>query len=119
VREKVLEVLREAGRRFHVVCDGRDIGTVVFPDARLKVFLVASAEERARRRLGDYQEEATPERLLEEVDRLCARDEADSGREISPLRPAEDAVRIDSTRLGLEEVVEHIADLWKVASEFS
>jgi cytidylate kinase len=80
VRSKILEVLREAGRRFHVVCDGRDIGTVVFPDARLKVFLVASVEERARRRLGDYQVEATAARLREEVELLRARDEADSGR---------------------------------------
>jgi cytidylate kinase len=119
VRSKILEVLREAGRRFHVVCDGRDIGTVVFPDARLKVFLVASVEERARRRLGDYQVEATAARLREEVELLRARDEADSGREIAPLRPADDAVRIDSTRLGFEEVVDRIVNLWKATSELS
>jgi cytidylate kinase len=116
VRERVLSVLRDAGQRFDLVCDGRDIGTVVFPDAALKVFLVASADERARRRLGDHGEPFTPDRVERETRRLLERDQADSTRELSPLRRASDAVEIDTTALGPEAVVERILALWEDAS---
>lgn len=112
VRARVLQVLRAAARRYDLVCDGRDIGTEVFPEAPLKVFLVATPKERARRRLGDHGLETTPERIEEEAARLRARDEADSRRVLSPLRKAEDAVEIDTTDRSLEEVVECILDLW-------
>ncbi len=111
VRARVLEVLRSAGARGGVVCDGRDIGTVVFPDAELKVFLVADARERARRRLRDHGEEETPERLDRELRDLTARDERDASREIAPLRPAADSVRIDTTRMGPSRVVDEIVAL--------
>lgn len=111
VRDRVLDILREARGRFDLVCDGRDIGTVVFPDAELKVFLVASPEERARRRLRDHGLEADPEAVEEEAARLRARDRADAGRALAPLRRADDAIEIDTTRLGPDEVVERILGL--------
>ncbi len=97
-----------------VVVDGRDIGTVVFPDAPLKVFLTASPEERARRRLaerggtggGDGDAE-----LRREADVLEARDRADSTRAVAPLRAAADAVVLDTTRLSLEQQVQAVVAL--------
>lgn len=108
VRDHVDRVVRREARRRSLVCDGRDMGTQVFPDADLKIFLVATAVERARRRLGDYGEEITEARVVREAERIRARDEADSTRELSPLRRADDAVEIDTTDLGPEEVVEAI-----------
>ncbi len=98
-----------------VVVDGRDIGTVVFPDAPLKVFLTASPAERARRRLaqraGGGGDEVTPEELGREADALAARDRADSTRPVAPLRAAADAVLLDTTRLSLDEQVARVAAL--------
>lgn len=111
VRSRVLELIRREGRRGGIVCDGRDIGTVVFPEAELKVFLVASPEERGRRRLLDLGLEPTPESVRREANRLTARDEADSGREVAPLRKAPDAVLVDTTRQSAAEVVARILDL--------
>jgi cytidylate kinase len=94
-----------------VVVDGRDIGTVVFPDAPLKVFLTAEPTERARRRLaqrGDAGERAALER---ESRMLEARDRADASRAVAPLRPAADAVILDSTRLSLEQQVDRVVAL--------
>ena len=82
-----------------VVVDGRDIGTVVFPDAPLKLFLTASAEERARRRLAQRGELASPEEVLREATALATRDRADSTRAVAPLKPAPDAVSLDTTTL--------------------
>ncbi len=104
-REAVAEV---AGG---VVVDGRDIGTVVFPDALLKVFLTAAPEERARRRLAQDGQGADPELLRREGHALAARDAADSTREVAPLRAAPDAVVLDTTRLSLGEQVDRIAAL--------
>jgi len=111
VRERVLALLRREGGRGGIVCDGRDIGTVVFPDAELKVFLVASPDERARRRLLDLGLEATPEAVASEARRLRARDEADSRRAVAPLRQADDAVRLDTTALSADQVVQRIVEL--------
>ena len=104
-----------------VVVDGRDIGTVVFPDAPLKVFLTASPAERARRRLAQRAggggagsgggDEVTPEELGREADALAARDRADSTRPVAPLRAAADAVLLDTTRLSLDEQVARVAAL--------
>lgn len=91
------------------VVEGRDIGTVVFPQARLKVYLVAPALERARRRAADAETAGQEVALVE--DRLRARDHADSTRAASPLRPAEDAVTIDTTALSADEVVALIVGL--------
>ena len=111
VRRRVLALLRSAAASRDVVCDGRDIGTVVFPDAELKVFLTAGVEERARRRLLDYGARPTPERIAAEVRELRARDAADSTRVLAPLRKAPDAVEVDTTHLSPEEVVERIVAL--------
>ncbi len=89
-----------------VVVEGRDIGTVVFPDADLKIWLSASAEERARRRALQTGED--PAVVMKELDR---RDRADSGRKVSPLTPAEDAVHLDTTGMTVDEVVDRIVDL--------
>jgi len=111
VRDRVLDLLRVEGGRGEIVCDGRDIGTVVFPDAELKVFLVASAMERGRRRLLDHGIEPTEEAVREEAQRLEARDALDSGRAIAPLRRAEDAIALDTTEMNPLEVVERIVSL--------
>jgi cytidylate kinase len=94
-----------------VVVDGRDIGTVVFPDAPLKVFLTATPEERARRRLGQRGQPVDEERVARESAELAARDHADASRPVAPLKPADDAVRVDSTRLSLAEQVDHVVAL--------
>lgn len=90
------------------VVEGRDIGTVVLPDAPLKIFLSASAEERARRRAAQTNREAELERIR---DAMRARDKRDAEREASPLKPAADAVVIDTTGLSLEEVVSRVVEL--------
>lgn len=110
VREAVTARLRAAAARRAVVCDGRDIGSVVFPDAGLKVFLTADATERARRRLADRGREATPEALSREADRLRRRDRRDADRELSPLRRTDDAVEVDTTRLSPDQVVSLIVE---------
>jgi cytidylate kinase len=94
------------------VADGRDIGTVVFPEAELKIFLVADARERARRRLRE-QGVAAPDdaAMWAEEARLAGRDEIDTTRAVAPLLQALDAVVIDTTRLGFEEQVEMIGSL--------
>jgi 3-phosphoshikimate 1-carboxyvinyltransferase len=109
VRAWLLGRQREAGRLGSLVADGRDMGTVVFPDADLKVFLVAELPERARRRLRDHEIAApTPEEVAAEAARLEERDRRDSGRDISPLRRPDDAWDLDTTRLDFEAQVEAI-----------
>lgn len=95
--------------------DGRDIGTNVLPQATLKVFLTADPRERARRRYLEMQEKGMPDTYEEVLAALIARDEQDSGRKVNPLRQAEDAVLLDSTRMTLEEVVEAITGMVKGA----
>jgi cytidylate kinase len=94
-----------------VVVDGRDIGTVVFPDAPLKIFLTAGPEERARRRLAQRGDRIDPEELRREAEALAARDQADSTRRVAPLRPAGDAILLDTTRLSLDEQVSRVVAL--------
>jgi CMP/dCMP kinase len=94
-----------------VVVDGRDIGTVVFPEAPLKVFLTATADERARRRLSQRGDTLEAERVERESQALAARDHADASRPVAPLRPAADAVLLDSTALTLEEQVARVVEL--------
>jgi len=97
------------------VVDGRDIGTVVFPDAPLKVFLDADPGVRARRRLLQRGEEPDPGVLARETDLLAGRDRADSGRKVAPLRPAADAVRLSTDTLTFEEQVGRIVALAREA----
>ena len=111
VRRALLSLQRELGRQGGVVLEGRDIGTVVFPDAEVKLFLTASAEERARRRVRDLESRGIAVDYDELLAQIRARDEADSTRAIAPLRPAEDAVILDSTRLDMEAVVRHVLEL--------
>ena len=112
VRAWLLDRLRDLARHEDVVVDGRDIGTAVFPDAPLKVFLVADPEVRARRRLREQGVE-TPDRdtLLNAIERLKERDRTDSEREVAPLMAAEDAVRVDTTALTFDEQVAAILEL--------
>ena len=94
-----------------VVVDGRDIGTVVFPEAALKIFLTATPDERARRRLFQRGQEVDLELVQRESQTLAARDAADSNRRIAPLRAAEDAVVLDTTAVTLEQQVTHVVEL--------
>lgn len=111
VRDRVLTLLRAAAELADIVCDGRDIGSVVFPGASLKIFLVADVRERARRRLLDYRADPSDEAISAEAERIGARDRADSTRERAPLMRAPDAVEIDTTNLTPDAVVRHILDL--------
>jgi cytidylate kinase len=111
VRRALLDMQRDLGREGGVVLEGRDIGTVVFPDAEVKLFLTASAEERARRRVLDLRNRGAEADYDEILAKIRSRDEADSTRAIAPLRPAEDAVILDSTSLDLESVVQHVLEL--------
>ena len=108
VRAGLLRRQHEFRQAPGLIADGRDMGTVVFADAPLKVFLTASAEERARRRylqLKDKGETVTLTSLLEEI---RARDERDTNRSIAPLKPADDAIILDSTTMTIEQVLERI-----------
>lgn len=112
VREWLMDALREAGARGGLVADGRDIGTVVFPDAELKVYLVADPAERARRRLREHGvAEPSDAQVAEETARLQGRDEVDSTREVAPLAQAADAVMVDTTGLEFAAQVLEIVHL--------
>ncbi len=108
VRAGLLQRQRDFRTVPGLVADGRDMGTVVFTDAPLKVFLTASAEERARRRYLQLKEAGHSVSLPALVEEIRARDERDSNREVAPLKPADDAVVLDSTTLTIEQVVERI-----------
>ena len=106
VRAKLLDIQRQIGSSAPCVVDGRDIGTVVFPDAPVKIFLTASADERARRRLLELVDQGISTTLEDVRDGIIARDVQDSQREIAPLKQADDAHLVDATELSLVEVVE-------------
>jgi cytidylate kinase len=111
VRDALLEPQRRVARENAVVMVGRDIGTVVLPDADMKLYLAASAEARARRRLRERLAAGKAEDYSDILDALRARDAFDSGREVAPLRVASDAVVVDTDRCGLWGVVEHLLRL--------
>ena len=112
VREWLAAHQRAVGKEGRLVTDGRDMGTVIFPDAGTKVFLHADLEERARRRLGERGvHDPEPDELRREAERLDARDRADRTRNEAPLRPAPDAVEIDTTALTFDEQVEVVVRL--------
>jgi cytidylate kinase len=113
VRKALSEQQRRIGMRGRVVMVGRDIGTVVLPDADLKIYLDASAEERAKRRFDELiarGEKASYDEILRKV---IERDRIDSTRAVAPLRPADDAVIIDSDKMNAEQVFAHVMDLCK------
>lgn len=112
VRGALLGLQREAGARGRLVADGRDMGTVVFPEADVKVFLVADLLERARRRLLEQSgTEPTSGEVAAEAQRISERDRVDSHRAISPLRRPEDAVDLDTTGMSFDEQVEAVVRL--------
>lgn len=109
LRDWCVNMQQNLGRRRNVVMDGRDIGTVVFPDAELKFFLVADPQERARRRALERGEMDHYDEILLD---LIRRDRLDSSRTHSPLRQAEDAIAIDTTDLSIDQVVARMKDYW-------
>ena len=111
VRTRLVELQREMAGQDLLVMEGRDIGTVVFPDAKYKFFLTASPEERAKRRLLQDGFELDPVLLKKTADAIAERDRVDSTRAVSPLKQADDAVFVDSSNLSKEETVQHILAL--------
>jgi 3-phosphoshikimate 1-carboxyvinyltransferase len=95
------------------VADGRDMGTVVFPDAPLKVFLTASAEQRAQRRYKQLISKGNPANIDDLLADLRLRDERDSSRAVAPLKPAEDALLLDNSDMGIEPSVQQVLDWWQ------
>ena len=112
VREVLVEQQRSIGQRGGFVVDGRDIGTVVFPNAALKLYLTASVEARAQRRFLEQQAKGNAMTLDEVAADIQRRDHADSTRAVAPLRKADDAVELDSSNLTLDEVVAKIVEMW-------
>lgn len=108
VRDAMVRRQREIGSRGSVVVEGRDIGTVVFPDAPVKIFLVASLGERAERRRRELSRQGVEQSREDLVEEIRVRDEVDSAREVSPLRQADDAVLLDTTGLTVEDQVEEV-----------
>lgn len=111
VRQKLVDMQRKMGKKGGIVMDGRDIGTVVFPNAELKIFLIASVATRAMRRFKEHQ--ANGENLsIEEIEKdIIRRDEYDSTRETSPLTKAADAIEIDTSDMTLDEQSQYIVNL--------
>lgn len=113
VRSELLKIQRNLAEHHDIIMEGRDIGTVVFPNANLKIYLDADIEERAKRR---YKENVTKgiETTYEEVlEGLKNRDEIDMHRKVSPLKKAEDAITVDSTKMSIEEVVNEIIGIYE------
>ncbi|MBI5743565.1 MAG: (d)CMP kinase [Elusimicrobia bacterium] len=117
VRLFMKEMQRQAGLDGGVVMEGRDIGSNVFPDAELKIYLDASPEARARRRVGQLKEQGLPADYAEILDFIVKRDAQDSGRKNNPLKKADDAHYLDSTAISREEVVETIVGLFAAAAK--
>lgn len=113
VREALVESQRAMQNETSVVMDGRDIGTVVMPNATLKIYLTASVNERALRRFKEYEAKGVQADLAVLTEEIAARDKQDMERKISPLKKADDAVEIDTTYMTIEEIVERIMTLLK------
>ena len=113
VREKMVNLQREFSKSKDVILDGRDIGTVVFPEADIKIFLVADAEERAKRRFKELQEKGENISLDNIYENILKRDRLDSTRENSPLKKANDAIEVDTTGKNIEEVKNLILSLYR------
>ena len=111
VRAFLLDTQRDIARRNSVVMDGRDIGTVILPDADVKIFMVASAEARALRRTKELEEKGMPASYEDVLREMKERDAQDSGRAIAPAIPAPDAVHLDNSGMSVEESVQAVIDL--------
>ena len=114
VRNKLLEIQRKIAEGKDVIMEGRDIGTTVFPNADVKIYLDATPEERARRRVLQNKEKGIETSYEEVLENIKDRDYRDSNREIAPLRKAEDAIYIDSSDMTIEEVVDKVIDIIKM-----
>ena len=108
VRDYLLEMQRDMARRSSVIMDGRDIGTVVLPDAQVKIFLTADVEVRARRRTTELELRGTPKPFEQVLEEMKQRDWADSHRDAAPLQEAEDAIRVDTTDMDFQQSKEAI-----------
>ncbi len=117
VRAFLLKLQTDMAKKYNVVMDGRDIGTVILPNAQVKVFLTASAHERARRRTLELKEKGIIEDFDKVLKEIEERDFQDSNREIAPLKAAEDAVVLDSTGLTLEQAIEKFVDIVRLKTE--
>ncbi len=115
VRAFLFDLQRDIAKKNNCIMDGRDIGTVVLPDAKIKIFLTASAEERAMRRYKELIRKGTQVEYKDVLDDLIKRDYNDSHREIAPLKPADDGVVVDTTELNLEESINEIIRIVKEA----
>ncbi|MCI5741771.1 MAG: (d)CMP kinase [Lachnospiraceae bacterium] len=116
VRKKLVELQQQLAEQADVIMDGRDIGTVVLPKAQVKIYLTASVETRAKRRYDELTEKGQNCELKEIEQDIADRDYRDMHREISPLKQAEDAVLVDTSNMGIEEVVETIKSIYKERS---
>ena len=112
VREKMVDLQRKFSESKNVILDGRDIGTVVFPNANVKIFLVADAKERANRRYKELVKKGENIKIEEIYENILKRDEIDSTRKESPLKKAEDAIEVDTTSKNIEEVKNEILNIY-------
>lgn len=108
VRQFLLDIQRDTAKKNNVIMDGRDIGTVIFPEAEVKIFLFASDEIRAKRRYKELVEKGIETTYEEVLSDMLKRDENDRTREVAPALPAEDAVMLDSSELNIEETIAEI-----------
>lgn len=111
VRDYCVAIQQQMGKKGGIVMDGRDIGTTVFPNADIKIFITASAEIRAKRRFLEYQQEGKNIPFDEVLANVIERDHIDSTREHSPLRKADDAIEVDNSNLNLEETVAEVMQI--------
>ena len=112
-RDNLISFQRDLANENGLVADGRDMGTVVFPDAGTKIFLVADAEVRAKRRFLELQNTGQDVNMRDLIDDIRLRDEADKAREISPLIPADDSIEVNSSNLNPQEVLEIVIEIYK------
>lgn len=117
IRLALVEQQRAMSKRVSVVMDGRDIGTYVLPHAEVKIFMIASAEERAHRRFIENQEKGIPTTLEDIIADVKKRDTIDSTRAFAPLKPADDSILLDTTKLSIDEVVEEVMKIIKEKTE--
>lgn len=118
VREKMVDLQRKFSESKNVILDGRDIGTVVFPNADVKIFLIADAKERANRRYKELVAKGENVRIEEIYENILKRDEIDSTRKESPLKKADDAIEVDTTSKNIEEVKNEILNIIRKNEKF-
>jgi CMP/dCMP kinase len=116
VRAALLQLQRNLGQQGGVVLEGRDIGTVVFPNARAKIFLTASEERRAERRVADMRSRGMAADYATTLDEIRARDAQDQNRSVAPLKPAQDSVVVDTSDMSFDQAVEALVELCKPRS---